>query len=65
MLAIINTVNKFEHYITNQKMFVHIGHFSIMYLMNKTISNGGVTRLLLLLHKFNNINVNLERKIKF
>jgi hypothetical protein len=53
MLAIIHAVNKFRHYITGYEVFVHTDHSAIKYLMNKPITNGRVTRWLLLLQEFN------------
>eukprot|EP00253_Pinus_taeda_P035345 PITA_35345 len=53
MLAIIHVVNKFQHYITGYEVFVHTEHSSIKYLINKPITNGRVTRWLLLLQEFN------------
>ena len=53
MLAIIHAVNKFQHYITGYEIFVHTDHSAIKYLMNKPITNGRVTRWLLLLQEFN------------
>jgi hypothetical protein len=51
-LAVVYAINKFWHYITRYPMFVHINHSSIHYLMNKPITNGRVTRWLLLLQEF-------------
>ena len=53
MLAIIHAVNKFRHYITGYQVFIHTDHSSIIYLMNKPITNGRITRWLLLLQEFN------------
>ena len=53
MLAIIHAVNKFRHYITGYEVFIHTDHSTIKYLMNKPITNGRVTRWLLLLHELN------------
>ena len=44
-LAIVHAINKFRHYITRYQVFVHIDHV----LMKKPITNGRVTRWLLLL----------------
>jgi hypothetical protein len=51
-LAIVYAINKFRHYITSYSVFVHIDHSTIRYLMNKSITNGRVTRWLLLLQEF-------------
>ena len=44
ILAVIHSVNKFQHYITGYEVFVYIDHSSIHYLMNKPITHGRVTR---------------------
>ena len=49
MLAIVHAVNKFCHYITGYKIFVHTDHSALRYLMNKSITNGQITRWLLLM----------------
>ena len=48
-LAVIFAINKFRHYIIGYEVFVHTDHSTIRYLMNKPITNGRVTRWLLLL----------------
>ena len=53
MLAVIHAVNKFRHYITGYQVFIHTDHSTIKYLMNKPITNGRITRWLLLLQEFN------------
>ena len=52
-LAIVYYINKFRHYITGYKFFVHTDHSAIRFLINKPITNGRVTRWLLLLQEFN------------
>jgi hypothetical protein len=52
-LAIVHAINKFHHYITGYKVFLHTYHSIIIFLMNKPITNGRVTRWLLLLQEFN------------
>ena len=52
-LAIVYVINEFRHYITGYDVFVHIDHFVIKFLMNKSITSGRVTRWLLLLQEFN------------
>ena len=52
-LVVIFAINKFRHYITGYEVFIHIDHSAIRYLMNKPITNGRVTRWLLLLQEFN------------
>jgi hypothetical protein len=65
MLAVVHAVNKFRHYITGYEVFIHTDHSSIKYLMNKPITNGRITRWLLLMQEFNIAVLNrLERKIK-
>lgn len=48
-LAVIYAINKFRHYMMSYEVFVHTDHFAIQYLMNKPITNGRITRWLLLL----------------
>ena len=52
-LAVVYSINKFHHYITGYEFFVHTDHFANRFLMNKPITNGRVTRWLLLLQEFN------------
>jgi hypothetical protein len=52
-LAFVDAINKFRHYITGYEVFVHTNYFAIRFLMNKPITNGRVTRWLLLLQEFN------------
>jgi hypothetical protein len=52
-LAVVHAINKFHHYITGYEVFVHTDHSTIRFLMNKPITNGRVTRWLLLLQEFN------------
>jgi hypothetical protein len=52
-LAIVHTINKFKHYIIGYEIFIHTNHSTIIYLINKPITNGRVTRWLLLLQEFN------------
>ena len=49
----IFAINKFCHYITSYEVFSHTDHSAIRYLMNKPVTNGRVTRWLLLLQEFN------------
>jgi hypothetical protein len=53
MLAVVHAVNKFHHYITGYEVFIHTDHSAIKYLMNKPITNGRITRWLLLMQEFN------------
>jgi hypothetical protein len=48
-LAAIHAINKFRHYITGYPVIICIDHSAIIYLSNKPITNGRVTRWLLLL----------------
>lgn len=48
-LLVIYTINKFRHYITVYKVFIHTNHSAIRYLMNKPNTNGRITRWFLLL----------------
>ena len=52
-LAMVHAINKFRHYITRYEVFVHTYHLEIRFLMNKSITNGRITRWLLLLQEFN------------
>eukprot|EP00253_Pinus_taeda_P025248 PITA_25248 len=52
-LAVVHAINKFRHYITGYETFIHTDHSAIRYLMNKPITNGRVTRWVLVLKKFN------------
>jgi len=51
-LAITHAVNKFRHYITRYPIVLYTNHSAIKYLANKTITNGRVTRWLILLQEF-------------
>ena len=59
LLVVVYAINKFCHYITGYEFFVHTDHSTIKFLMNKPITNGSVTRWLLLLQEFNIIVVDL------
>ena len=48
-LVVVYSINKFRHYITGYEVFVHIDYSAIIFLMNKPITNGRITRWLLLL----------------
>jgi hypothetical protein len=48
-LDVVYSINKFWHYITGYETFIHIDHSTIKFLMNKIITNGKITRWLLLL----------------
>jgi hypothetical protein len=61
-LAVVHAINKFHHYITGYEVFVHTDHSTIRFLMNKPITNGRVTRWLLLLQEFNIIVLDRPRK---
>eukprot|EP00253_Pinus_taeda_P031758 PITA_31758 len=52
-LVVVHPINKFRHYIASYENFIHINHSTIRYLMNKPVTNGRVTRGLLLLQEFN------------
>jgi len=59
---VVHAINKFRHYIKGHETFVHTDHSAIRYLMNKPITNGRVTRWLLLLQEFNIIVLDRPRK---
>lgn len=61
-LAVVYSINKFQHYITGYEVFVHTDHSTIRFLMNKPITNGRITRWLLLLQEFNITIVNRPGK---
>lgn len=42
-LAIMDAINKFQHYINGYQVFVHIDHTAIQFLMNKPFANGRFT----------------------
>ena len=46
-LTIVYAINKFRHYITCYPIFVHTDHFSVNYLMNKSVTNNKITRWLI------------------
>ena len=48
ILAIFHALNKFRHYVTRYKVFVHIDHDAIRYLMNKFDINGRMIRWFML-----------------
>jgi hypothetical protein len=48
-LFVIHAINKFCHYITGYPVILYTDHSAIRYLANKQITNGWVTRWLLLL----------------
>lgn len=53
LLAIVHAINKFQHHITRYEVFVHTDHSSIIFLMNKPVTNARVTIWLSLLQEFN------------
>jgi hypothetical protein len=48
-LVVIHAINRFHHYITGYPVILYTDHSAIIYLANKSITNGWVTRWLLLL----------------
>jgi len=52
ILAVIHAVNKFRHYITVYPTVLYIDHSAINFLANKPLTNGRVTRWLILLQEF-------------
>lgn len=48
-LVVVHAINKFCHYITRYETFIHTYHYAITYLKKKQITNGRITRWLLLL----------------
>jgi hypothetical protein len=51
-LVVIYAINKFHHYITGYPAILYTDHYATKYLSNKPITNGRVTRWLLILHEF-------------
>ena len=43
LLAMVYSINKFQHYITGYETFIYTDHSSIKLLMNKPITNGRIT----------------------
>jgi hypothetical protein len=62
LLVVVHAINKIHHYITSYEVFVHTDHSSIRFLVNKPITNGRVTRWLLLWQEFNIIVLDRPRK---
>ena len=62
MLVVVHAVNKFQHYITSYEIFVHTDHYVLRYLMKKPITNGRITRWLLLMQEFNVIALDRPRR---
>ena len=52
LLAVVDSLNKFRHYITTYQTFVHTDHVAIKYLMNKPDENARIRIWLLLLQQF-------------
>ena len=51
LLAIVHSLNKFRHYITRYKTFVHTHHATIKYFMKKLNVNARIIRWLLFLQQ--------------
>ena len=51
-LAVIYAINKFRHYITGYPVVFYTDHSTIKILANKPVTNGRVTRWLILLQDF-------------
>ena len=51
-LAVIHAINKFRHYITGYPVILYTDHSAIRYLANKPVTNGRITRWLILLQEF-------------
>jgi len=47
-IIVVHVINKFRHYIICYQIFVHTNHSAIHFLMNKLVTNGRVTRWLML-----------------
>eukprot|EP00253_Pinus_taeda_P033557 PITA_33557 len=62
LLDVVHAINKFRNYIIGYETFIHTDHSAIRYLMNKPVTNGRVTRWLLLLQEFNITMLDRPRK---
>ena len=51
-MAVIYAINKFRHYITGYPVVLYTDHSIIKYLANKPVTNGRVTRWLIILQEF-------------
>eukprot|EP00253_Pinus_taeda_P028690 PITA_28690 len=51
-LAVIHAINKLRHYITGYLVILYTDHSAIKYLANKPVTNGRITRRLVLLQEF-------------
>jgi len=51
-LVVIHGINKFRHYITGYPVILYTDHSAIKYLAKKPITNGRITRWLILLQEF-------------
>ena len=51
-MDVIYAINKFKHYIIGYPVVLYIDHFAIKYLANKPVTNGRVTRWLIILLVF-------------
>ena len=51
-LAVVHAINKFRHYITGYPVVLYTDHSAIKFLANKPVTNGRVTRWLILLQEF-------------
>jgi len=52
-LAVVHAIYKFRHCIIVYETFVHMDHSVTRYVINKLITNGKITRFLLLFQEFN------------
>lgn len=52
ILVVIYAIKKFRHYIIGYPVVLYTDHSAIKYLANKPITNGRVTRWLILLQEF-------------
>ena len=47
-LAVVHAINEFSHYITRYEVFIHTNHSAILFVMKNPITNGRITRWLML-----------------
>ena len=48
----VYSINKFRHYLLGRKFTFHVDHSTLLYLVNKHVLTGRLTRWMLLLQEF-------------
>jgi hypothetical protein len=59
---VVHALNKFIHYVTGYKFFVHTDHATIRYLINKPAINGRIIKWFMLLQQFDLTILDKPRK---